>query len=346
MPTIPDPNTRNGGQDVADEASMSDAERKRLERFERIRQNRRGRRNPAVVPSKLARTSAFAPRKKGLVTDSNFVRVYAVKPHAVVEVRGRELGSQHRDALYALFRLRARRTEVTNPEYDPSIPVTMTSPKPKLIYWHTEATWRQLLQATGRTCHVNNLATLLRVLEEMRAVTFRVFDGNFDAYEAAAKRGRLSGAGFSDNLLGLIQWDGVDLDSNITVRYGEWVRRTFETKTLVSLNGDAYFKLRSDYAKSFWPFIDSQPSYDHVSVELLADLSGRDYRNETTRQRLKFREEVRQAFDDMIAAGGLASWTCEDVGSGRAKSYRYRYVHALPRQGLLELAAEAAGSTE
>ncbi|MGI4943262.1 MAG: hypothetical protein ACRYHQ_22325, partial [Janthinobacterium lividum] len=145
---------------------MSDAERKRLERFERIKQNRRGRRNPAIVPSKLARTSAFAPRKKGLVTDSNFVRVYAVKPHAVVEVRGRELGSQHRDALYALFRLRARRTEVMNPEYDPSIPVTMTSPKPKLIYWHTEATWRQLLQATGRTCHVNNLATLLRVLEE------------------------------------------------------------------------------------------------------------------------------------------------------------------------------------
>ena len=198
------------------------------------------------------------------------------------------------------------------------------------------------MQATGRHCHVNNLATLLRVLEEMRAVTFRVFDGNFDAYEAAAKRGRLSGAGFSDNLLGLIQWDGVDLDSNITVRYGEWVRRTFETKTLVSLNGDAYFKLRSDYAKSFWPFIDSQPSYDYVGVELLADLSGRDYRNETTRQRLKFREEVRQAFDDMVAAGGLASWTCEDVGSGRAKSYRYRYVHALPRQGLLELAAEAA----
>ena len=322
---------------------LSEAERKRLERFERMRQNRRGRRNPAIVPSKLARTSAFAPRKKGLVTDSSFVRVYAVKPHAVVEVRGRELGSQHRDALYALFRLRARRTEVTNPEYDPSIPVTMTSPRPRLIYWHTEATWRQLLQATGRTCHVNNLATLLRVLEEMRAVTFRVFEGNFDAYEAAAQRGRLSGAGFSDNLLGLIQWDGVDLDSNITVRYGEWVRRMFEAKTLVSLNGDVYFKLRSDYAKSFWPFIDSQPSYDYIGVELLAELSGRHYRSETTRQRLKFREEVRQAFDDMVTAGGLASWSCKEVGSGRAKSYRYHYIHGLPRQGVLELLPGAEG---
>lgn len=320
-------------------ADLSEAERKRLERFERMKQNRRGRRNPAVVPSKLARTSAFAPRKKGLVTDSSFVRIYAVKPHAVVEVRGRELGSQHRDALYALFRLRARRTEVANPDYDPSIPISMASPRPRLIYWHTEATWRQLLQATGRTCHVNNLATLLRVLEEMRTVTFRVFEGNFDAYEAATKRGRLSGAGFSDNLLGLIKWDGVELDSNVTVRYGEWVRRMFEAKTLVSLNGDVYFKLRSDYAKSFWPFIDSQPSYDHVGVELLAELSGRDYRSETTRQRLKFREEVRQAFDDMVAAGGLVSWSCQEVGSGRSKSYCYRYVHTLPRQGMLELLA-------
>ncbi len=326
---------------MAESKDLSEIERKRLERFERMRENRRGRRNPSIVPSKLARTSAFAPRKKGLVTDSDFVRIYAVKPHAVIEVRGRELGSQHRDALYALFRLRAKRTEVANPEYDPSIPVTMSSPRPRLTYWHTEATWRQLLQATGRTCHVNNLATLLRVLEEMRAVTFRVFDGNFDAYEAAAKRNRLSGAGFSDNLLGLIQWDGVDLDSNITVRYGEWVRRMFETKTLVSLNGDAYFKLRSDYAKSFWPFIDSQPSYDYVTVELLADLAGRTYRTETTRQRLKFREEVRQAFDDMVTAGGLASWTSEEVGSGRAKSYQYRYVHALPRQGILELLSAA-----
>jgi hypothetical protein len=43
----------------------------------------------------------------------------------------------------------------------------------------------------------------------------------------------------------------------------------------------------------------------------------------------------------MINAGGLASWTCEEVGSGRAKSYRYRYVHALPKQGTLDLAAAA-----
>lgn len=314
------------------EKELSETERKRLDRFERTQANRRGRKSPSVMPSRLARTSAFAPRKKGLVTDSAFVRVYAVKPHAIVEVRGRELGSQHRDALYALFRLRAKKRIISPTESDPSIPAS------QVVYWQTEATWRQLLQATGRTCHVNNLATFLRVLEEMRAVTFRIFEGNWDAYEAASKKGRLAGAGFSDNLLGLIEWDGVELDSKITVHYGEWVRRMFETKNLVSLNGETYFKLRSDYAKSFWPFIDSQPNYSYIDVEMLSSLAGRDYGAETTRQKLKFREEVRQAFDDMVSAAGLTSWCCEEVGSGRAKSYRYRYEHALPRQGSLNLA--------
>lgn len=322
-----------------DETTLSKQEQARLERFQRMHKNRRGRKNPAVMPSKLARTAAFAPRKKGLITDSSFSRVYAVKPHAVVEVRGRELGSQHRDALYALFRLRARRQEVPNPQYDPRAPTTMTSARPKLVYWHTDATWRQLLAATGRTAHVNNLATMLRVLEEIRNVTFRVFEGDWDSYEASRSRGRLASAGFSDNLLGLIEWSGVDLDSSVTVRYGDWVRQMFEAKNLVSLNGDVYFRLRSDYAKAIWPFLDSQPRYDWVGVETLSELCGRDYSAETTRQRVKFREEVRQAFDDMVTAGGLSSWDTEEVGSGRAKSYRYRFTHSLPLQGALLLQA-------
>jgi hypothetical protein len=56
--------------------TLTDRERKRLDRFEKMQQNRRGRSSPAVMPSKLARTAAFAPRKKNLVTDSNFKRVY------------------------------------------------------------------------------------------------------------------------------------------------------------------------------------------------------------------------------------------------------------------------------
>ncbi len=312
---------------------LSEAEQKRLERFERSKANRRGRKVPSVMPSRLARTSAFAPRKKGLVTDSAFQRLYVVRPHTVVEVRGRELGTQHRDALYALFRLRAKRSEAADPQRPDG---------PKLAYYHTEATWRDLLAATGRTAHVNNLGTMLRVFEELRSVSFRFYQGDFAQYEAALKTGRLAGAGYSDNLLGRIEWDGITLDSNVRVAYGEWVRDMFESRSLASIDGDTYFKLRSDYAKSIWPYIDSQPAYTWLNVETLAELVGRDYRSETTRQRLKLREELRQAFADMVSAGGLSSWACDVMGSGRAKTYRYTYVHARPRQGALDLGAAGA----
>jgi hypothetical protein len=145
--------------------TLTDRERKRLDRFEKMQQNRRGRSSPAVMPSKLARTAAFAPRKKNLVTDSNFKRVYEFRPHTVVEVSGRELGTQHRDALYALFKLRAKRTEEPNPLYNPNISaVGLKAPKPTLIYYHTITTWRDILKATGRSAHVNNLGTVLRTL--------------------------------------------------------------------------------------------------------------------------------------------------------------------------------------
>src|SRR5271154_425674 len=91
------------------EKELSDEERARLQRFRRARENRRGRPNPAILPGRLARTPAFAPRRQKLSSDADFERVYVVRPHTVVQVSGRELGSQHRDALYAIFRVRARR---------------------------------------------------------------------------------------------------------------------------------------------------------------------------------------------------------------------------------------------
>jgi len=304
-------------------AELPADQQNRLERFKRSVANRRGRKSPAVMPSRLARTSAFAPRVKGLSTDSTFERLYVVKPHTIVEVRGRELGSQHRDALYALFKLRARRTVSKAPnEYSSS----------ELPYYRTDTSWRELLRATGRTPHVNNLGTLLRTFEELRSVSFRFFEGDFNEYELNAKTGMLRSAGYSDNLLGLIEWDGVSLDSSVKVSYGEWVRRMFETQTLASIDGDTYFQLRSDYAKAIWPFIDSQPNYNWISVETLADLVGRQYSEETTRQRVKLREMLRQAFADMVRCGGLASWECHQTGSGRSKSYRFSYLHARPLQ--------------
>lgn len=87
------------------------------------------------MPDRLARTSAFAPRKKDLVTDSNFVRIYEVPGYSVVEVKGRELGSQHRDAIYALFWLLHEKVEIDNPAYRPG-----TFILPVLCYYQTRTT--------------------------------------------------------------------------------------------------------------------------------------------------------------------------------------------------------------
>lgn len=318
------------------DAPLSEAEENRLRRFRRSTENRRGRTNPAIVPNKLARTSAFAPRRHNLSSDGSFESVYVVRPHTVVHVHGRELGSQHRDAIYAIFRCRARKISEMNLSYVSGSTDPLTA-YPRVEYYYTQTTWRDLLLTTGRTAHVNNLGSLLRCFEEIRSVSFRVYQGSFNEYQTQIQRGRLPGAGFSDNLINEIRWDGVGLDSAVTVKYGAWVRRTFEAKNLVSLNADVYFRLRSDYAKSFWPFIDSQPLYTYVDDATLAELAGRDYRAENSKKRAKFREDVVQAFNDMVNAGGLSEWRCEVLGAGRQKTYRYHYTHALERQGVLAL---------
>ena len=305
---------------------LSDAETARLERLARTRRNARGRRQPAVLPSKLARTSAFAPRRHGLSTETDFVRVYVVRPHAVVEVRGRELGTRHRDALVALFRLRARRFETV--AADGRIGAAV---------YRTDTTWREILLASGLTAHVNNLLVALRVFEELRAVTVRVFTGSFDAYETAVAKGRLASAGWSDGLIGGIEWTGVSLDSEVSVTYGEWVRRTFEARHLVSISADVYFRLKGDFARAWWPYIDSQPDHSWVSLEVLAELVGRDCRTEDSKRRGRFREDVTAAFHDMVRAGGIADFEMQAQGPGRTKAYRVNYRHALPKQEQLEL---------
>jgi hypothetical protein len=316
---------------------LTETEKARLQRFERTRQNRRGRSKPAVVPADLARTSAFSPRRRGLVDDRNFQRVYVVPPFSVVEVTGRELGSQHRDALYALFRVRANRIEIASPTQEPNVRLDdlRITRFTKVIY-ETECTWRTLLRAMGRTEHVNNLGTLLKTFEEIREVTFRVYQGTHGEYMQAMEGSKLPSAGFSDNLLSIIEWDGINLDSTVSIRYGEWVRRMFEIKHLVSLNAEVYFKLKSDHAKSFWPYIDSQPHHTFIDDAKLAEIAGRNIAKESVRQRKKFAEDCRQAFDDMVQAGGLACWSAETLGTGRRKAKRYAYIHALPRQGELD----------
>ena len=124
------------------------------------------------MPDRLARTSAFTPRRQGLITDSNFVRVYEVPGYSVVEVKGRELGSQHRDAIYALFRLPRAKVTVPNPEYRRG---TLLSPTK--THYETRTTWRELLRAIGKIEHLNNLLTMMQVLAEIRQVNFIVHQG-------------------------------------------------------------------------------------------------------------------------------------------------------------------------
>jgi hypothetical protein len=320
---------------------LSEAEIRRLKRLEHARANRRGRKNPAAVPARLARTSAFAPKRRNLITDSKFRRTYIVPGHSYVEVAGRELGSQHRDALYAVFRLKPRRIQVPNPGYDPRLPASYTGDGRTLVIYETQTTWRELVKTLGLSEHPNNLLTLLTVYEELQTVVMRVQEGDPEKILEASRRGMLGGPGIQSNIIDTIAWDGVNLDSRVTVRYGAWVREMIEKACLVSLNADVQFALVSDHAKSFWPYIDSMAGHTYVDETMLAALVGRDLwaEGETSATRAQFRKDCRQAFQDMKRAGGLRSFRIEITGTGRKKGRRYHYEHALPRQ--IELGLDA-----
>jgi hypothetical protein len=318
---------------------ISLVERKRLERLVRSQNNRRGRKHPVVIPAELTRTSAFAPRQFGLVEDANFRRVYVVTARSVIEVTGRELGSQHRDALYAIFRLPSRKIRLEREgEESPLLPGI---PHADTIM-EAHGTWRQVLQLMNLSEHANNMLTVLKNFEELRSVNLRVFTGSYSEYQHYVATSKLRGSGFSDNFLGRIDWDGARLDSKIRVRYGEWLRWAFEQKRLVSLNSAVYFALQSDYAKSIWPYIDGQPDHSWVDETTLGELLGRDPSAMSARERSNFREGCRRAFEDIVTAGGFSSWRVEAIGRGRVKLHRYHYVHALPRA--IELAGRPEGS--
>lgn len=322
---------------------LTPEEKRRLERMERTRRNRRGRVNPATMPDRLARTSAFAPRRFNLITDSNFTRVYEVPGYSVVEVKGRELGSQHRDAIVAVFRLPRTKITLTNPDYRRGALMT-----PYLSYYQASTTWRDLLIKMGKTQHVNNLMTLVGVFSEIQQVNILVHHGrSIHAIEEDAARrttrallANRSAAGGSSPIIKEIAWDGLQLDSAVTVQFGTAVLDAIEKSHLVSINADVQFRLKSDFAKTFWPFIDSQPNHAYVDEDRLAQLAGFAYQEAPSPKRAQFRKDCRQAFDDMVRAGGLIDWRKEVRGAGHNKIHRYHYQHNMPRQmelGLLSL---------
>lgn len=323
---------------------LTQEEHQRLARRERTLKHRRGRRNPSVMPDRLARTAAFVPRKTNLNTDSNFTRIYEVPGYSVVEVRGRELGSQHRDAIYALFRLKKERVSIPNPSYRKG-----TFILPTQTFYETRTSWRELIRVMGRTEHVNNLLSLVHVFQEIQQVSVLIHEGYSLPELENIKKKRAIGAlpdtrGTAAPLITEVTWEGAQLDSQVVVRYGASVLQMIEKAHLVSINADVQFRLKGDHAKTFWPFIDSQPGFTYVEERLLAELSGRDLwsEKETSASRAQFRKDCRQALNDMVQAGGLTSWREEITGSGWKKSRRYFYQHAAPNQLELTLAGQGA----
>ncbi len=300
--------------------TLTEAERKRLEKFK----NTRGRKQPAKIPARLARTSAFAPRRTSLDTDSKFERLYVVPGHSVIRVSGRELGTQHRDTIYAVFRLPHNVVKTRREGASSALPWSK-------IY-ETRTTWRDLLVAMKRSAHTNNLMTLMEVFEDIKKVAFTIFEGPQEEVLRALKARDMvalgaNGRGGMGSLIDSVEWKGLTLDSEVVVRYGDWSAAMLDRAKLVSLNAEVQFKLKSDHAKTFWPYIDSMNNHFYVDEDTLAALAGRDLwgDKETKTTRGQFRKDCKQAFDDMVRAEGLASWTSEVTGVGRIKKRRYLY---------------------
>ena len=310
---------------------LSEAEKKRLDRVGA----RRGRNRPSKVPARLVRTSAFAPKRRGLITDSSFERLYVVRGHSVVRVSGRELGSQHRDALYAVFRLKHESEVIKDND----------SPIGYRRYLRVDTTWRELLKCMGLTEHVNNIAALHFTFEDIKKVVVTVYEGNEEALLEQYRQGKLPRSkGKMGNMLHDVEWSGLGLDEKVRVYYGEWSATMVMEAKLVSLNADVQFALSSDYAKSFWPYIDSFQRHTWVDEERLAELVGRDLwgDRESAETRRDFRSKCRKAFDDMVKSKGLRAWRVEVRGSGRRKTHRYHYEHGLTAQLELPMAEASA----
>lgn len=319
------------------------------ERLQRSIENRRGRKNPAALPSKLARTSAFVPRDYNLITDSDFERYYVVKGHSVVKVKGRELGTGHKDLIIALFRLKSER-----------IKIPLQSGNSMIIY-KVDTTWREILIALDLTHHKNNLFKVLRLCEDFQQVILSVLNVTPDKFVNAHSAEELAGSGETGSIIHSVHWEGDDLDSKVTIQYGGWVREQFEKKHLVSLNADVQMELNSDYAKIFWSHIDSQPNHTYVDEEKLAEwadvnLWHDEYRTKkrvskaseeqdneevlftAAKIRSEFRANCKKAFNDMVKAGGFKKWHVEQTKCLNGKTRRYHYVHKLQRQ--LEMTLE------
>jgi len=284
------------------------------------------------------------PQSTNLNTDSDFEKVYIVPGYSILKIKGRELGYQHRDALYTLFRVPP--SKAIPPEYLNSIGKAFIQNE---IYLCAQTTWRELLELSDVTPHVNNIRTLKNLLQDFQQVIFEEIEGNPGDILEKQKNGRVGGKGSSIPILHSIKWSGDGLDDTVTVIYGESVQRAFRDRCLVSLDHEVQQKLTSGYAKTIWPFIDGQPNYTFIPEDTIAALIGiKIWEDETlpsgktrpaSNVRRDFRYKCRKAFDDMKENGGLRNWsiTKEKDRKLGLKTHTYHYIHAKTRQLELQM---------
>ncbi len=117
--------------------------------------------------------------------------------------------------------------------------------------------------------------TLLGTFQDIQQVIILVHEGrSLDEIERMdrkrTQRAMLANAdqrGGSSAVINDISWEGLQLDSEVRVQLGTAVLNAIEKAHLVSINANVQFKLKSDYAKSFWPYIDSQPNHSYIDED-------------------------------------------------------------------------------
>ena len=313
-------------------------------REQRSAQNRRGRKNPSKVPAKLTRTSAFLPQSTNLITDSDFEKVYIVPGHSILRISGRELGVQHRDALYTLFRVTP--STAIPPEFKDLVAQAVRENE---VYLCAQASWRELLELSDVSPHVNNIRTLKNLLQDFQKVIFEEIEGKPEDILERQKQGKIGGKGSSIPILSRLEWSGDGLNDTVTVIYGESVQKAFRDRCLVSLDFEVQLKLTSGYAKSIWPFIDGQPNYTYLPEDTIAALIGIDIWTDealvdgkirpASNLRRDFRKKCRKAFKDMQDQGGIREWSVNKDKKRKdgLKTHTYYYTHGKTRQLELQM---------
>tara|TARA_Y100000590_G_scaffold469820_1_gene659937 strand:- start:2676 stop:3833 length:1158 start_codon:yes stop_codon:yes gene_type:complete len=280
----------------------------------------------AQVPAKLARTSLFTTKTKNFITDSDYSKMFKVNNYSIAHVSGRELGVQHRLLSMSLFKLKHTSFEVDNPFYDPEDPLS----KPTEKRYRVITSWREILTSMGLTIHKNNVATILKHLQDMKKVVITVLDGSPESVLDDFEKGIIP-KGHMSNVIHEIKWESTqkktNYDDKVVIEFGEYTNAALENKDLANIDMSVLLSLKKSYAISIWPFINSHLNRrEFLMEETIAELVNFDLENSDKEERKAFRRYCKEAFAEIKKIGGVEYYTVERVKKGNRYSYKYWYV--------------------